>query len=163
MRELTCAGMARQFLGIREVEGRVNNPQIMAFLNLDQSWPTNDEVPWCSAFANYVAWLAQRHRTKTMHLRARAWLRVGVPVLLENPLLRASRDVSLNTVAIFMRGGSTAGPDVLDAPGHVAFYLGHTDSEVRVIGGNQSDSVSITEYPTSRLLGLRYLPDNLPG
>lgn len=155
--------LARRFEGVKEVRGSVDNPQIMAFLRLDQSWPSNDEVPWCSGFANYIAWLADRHRTVSQHLRARAWLRVGVPLDLDSPLLAASRDVRMNTAVIFMRGGSTAGPDVLDAPGHVAFYLSHTESEVRVIGGNQSDSVSIASYPRSRVLGLRYLPDNLPG
>lgn len=162
MGELSCVQMARKFDGIKEVQGQVDNPQIMAFLRLDQSWPSHDEVPWCSAFANYVAWLADRQRTVSMQLRARAWLRVGVPLDLDNPLLAASRDVRLNTAVIFMRGGSTAGPDVLDAPGHVAFYLDHTESEVRVIGGNQSDSVSIASYPRPRVLGLRYLPTALP-
>ena len=67
--------IAQRFVGIEEVGGKVDNPQIMAMLKLDNSWPTADEVPWCSGFANYCAYLCRAPRSKD--LRARSWLEVG--------------------------------------------------------------------------------------
>ena len=70
--------IAQRFVGIREIPGRQDNPQILAMLRLDQAWPSGDEVPWCSAFVNYCAWLLRLPRSKS--LAARSWLNVGVPV-----------------------------------------------------------------------------------
>ena len=52
---MTPFDMAQRFAGIKEVGGSVDNPQIMAMLKLDNSWPENDEVAWWSAFANSIA------------------------------------------------------------------------------------------------------------
>ncbi|MCB1510794.1 MAG: TIGR02594 family protein, partial [Hyphomicrobiaceae bacterium] len=40
--------------------------------------------------------------------------------------------------------------------GHVAFLLGETGTDVILLGGNQSNRVTIAAYPKSRLLGLRW-------
>ncbi|MCL2915014.1 hypothetical protein L2725_14735 [Shewanella corallii] len=48
--QLTAFDLATRFTGIKEIEGFDDNPQIMAMLKLDNSWPENDEVAWCSAF-----------------------------------------------------------------------------------------------------------------
>ena len=42
-----------------------------------------------------------------------------------------------------------------DGGGHVAFYVGETATQIKVLGGNQSNSVSVANYPKSRLLGFR--------
>tara|TARA_R110000868_G_scaffold151117_3_gene374736 strand:- start:14923 stop:15390 length:468 start_codon:yes stop_codon:yes gene_type:complete len=144
---ITPHDLAARFMGIREVKGSVDNPAIMAMLKLDASWVGNDETPWCSAFVNYVAWLLGRPRSKS--LAARSWLRVGSPVALHEA--RMGFDV-----VIFQRGGGhQPGPEVLSAPGHVAFFSSISGGDVTVIGGNQGDSVSIGTYPQSRILGIR--------
>jgi hypothetical protein len=53
--ELTAYDMAQRFVGVTEIPGTKDNSQILAMLRLDQQWPENDEVPWCSAFMNYIA------------------------------------------------------------------------------------------------------------
>ena len=73
--------LAQRFAGIKEVGGNVDNPQIMAMLKLDNDWPSEDEVPWCSAFVNYICWLARLPRSKD--LRARSWLNIGVGIQLD--------------------------------------------------------------------------------
>ena len=154
--ELTPYNIARRFLGMAEVEGATNNPAIVAMLQLDATWAENDEVPWCSAFANACAWLAGFERSKS--LRARSWLRVGERVRLDNY-------ARTGDVVILQRGGAgQPGPDVIKAPGHVGFFvewkrlrLEGSHAQIRVLGGNQRNEVSIASYPTDRLLGIRRL------
>jgi hypothetical protein len=55
------------------------------------------------------------------------------------------------------RTGSQPGPEVIDAPGHVGFFAGVDGTKILVLGGNQSDSVSIGSYPKNTLLGVRRL------
>ena len=146
--ELSAYGLAQRFVGIAEVPGQVNNPHIVAMLRLDQSWPGADEVPWCSAFVNYIAWLLRLPRSKS--LGARSWLNVGVPISVETA--EAGFDV-----AILRRGASTVGADVLDAPGHVGFFAGLAPSRVLLLGGNQGDEVNITAFSVDKVLGVRRL------
>ena len=141
--------MAQVYVGIAEVSGRVANPQILAMLTTDSKWPEDDSVPWCSAFVNYVAKAMKLPRSKS--LRARSWLGVGEPVFLD----RAEPGFD---VVIFKRGiGPQPGPEVLTAPGHVGFYAGRESDYILTLGGNQSDTVSISRYSIERLLGIRRL------
>ena len=138
--EITAFEMAQRFVGITEVPGTKDNPTVMAMLKLDNSWPQNDEVPWCSAFANYIAWLLRLPRSKS--LGARSWLNVGVPVKLEDAV--AGFDV-----VILARGEPPQG--------HVGFFAGSSPTMISVLGGNQGNKVSIQEYARDRLLGIRRL------
>ena len=144
---------AERFIGMKEVPGSDLNPAILAMLQLDQSWPKDDEVPWCSAFANYIAWLLRLPRSKS--LRARSWLHVGVPVAV------ADARVGFDVVVLKRGGADQPGADVLDAPGHVGFFSGLVASgslcAVAVLGGNQSDSVNVSMYESERVLGVRRL------
>ena len=140
--------LALRFTSIKEVGGNVDNPQIMAMLRLDMNWPSNDEVPWCSAFVNRIAWLCRFPRSKD--LRARSWLTVGKGITLDQ--------AEPGDIIVLKRGsGEQPGPEVIDAPGHVGFYAGRFGKFIEVLGGNQSDTVKISRYPVTRLLGVRQL------
>lgn len=141
--------VAQKFLGVEEVAGPVANPAVLAMLKLDNKWPEDDAVPWCSAFVNYIAWLLGLPRTKS--LRARSWLLVGTPVDVDAA-------VPGFDVVILKRGtGPQPGPEVIEAQGHVGFFAGVDDAKVYILGGNQGDSVSIQGYPKSQVLGVRRL------
>ena len=141
--------LAQRFVGTTEVSGSTANPQILAMLRLDEKWPKDDEVPWCSGFVNYVAWLLRLPRSKS--LRARSWLEVGVPIPIE--AAEAGFDV-----LILKRGkGSQPGPENTTASGHVGFFGGTDGNKVIVLGGNQNNSVNLAQYPQSRVLGIRRL------
>jgi uncharacterized protein (TIGR02594 family) len=145
---VTAFDLAQRFTGIREVGGAVDNPQIMAMLRLDMGWPEHDEVPWCSAFANYICWLLRLPRSK--NLRARSWLTVGKGITLE--------EAEPGDIIVLKRGsGDQPGPEVIEAPGHVGFYAGRFGEFIEVLGGNQSDTVKVSRYPVKRLLGVRKL------
>jgi uncharacterized protein (TIGR02594 family) len=118
-------------------------------LRLDEKWPEGDDVPWCSAFMNYIAWLLRLPRSKS--LQARSWLAVGRPVNVEEA--EAGFDV-----VILKRGeGQQPGPDVLNAPGHVGLFAGREADVVLLLAGNQSDAVNVQRFSASQILGIRRL------
>lgn len=147
--------LAERFIGTAEVSGHVDNPQVMAWLTADATWPQNDEVAWCSGFVNWVCKIFRVPRSKS--LRARSWLGVGTPVELEDA--KQGWDV-----CIFKRGGKNQpGPDVLTAPGHVAFFSAYKPGSawVYVLGGNQRNEVSVARYRVNNLLGIRRLKEGM--
>jgi uncharacterized protein (TIGR02594 family) len=146
---LSAYELAERFIGVREVPGVASNPQVLAMLRLDHQWPGGDHVPWCSAFLNYIAWLLRLPRSKD--LRARSWLRVGRALHIDE----ARR--GFDTVILRSPGRHEPGPEVIDATGHVGLFAGLESSRVLVLGGNQSDRVSVARYPVSRVLGVRRL------
>lgn len=165
--KITAYDIAQRFVGMKEVPGVIDNPQILAMLRLDASWPEHDEVPWCSAYVNYVAHLLRLPRSKS--LRARSWLQVGTPV---SPDLA---EVGFDVVILKRGGGHQPGPEVIKAQGHVGFFAGWQNvvggdpeetrpmsaaapgNQVSVLAGNQSDSVCVSSFPASRILGIRRL------
>lgn len=141
--------VAQRFVGVKEVAGTASNPLVLGMLRLDSEWPTGDDVPWCSAFVNFITWLLRLPRSKS--LAARSWLAIGKAVTLANA--EAGFDI-----VILKRGGiDEPGPEVIKAPGHVGFYAGRQDGRVLVLGGNQSDRVCLESFPESRVLGVRRL------
>lgn len=149
MLEITAHDIASRFIGLKEIPGDEDNPGILAMLKLDGNWPEHDEVPWCSAFANYCAWLLRLPRSKS--LRARSWLNVGKMIPIDDAL------VGFDVVILKRGGGDQPGPEVIEAPGHVGFFSGLEGDKVAVLGGNQGDQVSVATFPISRILGVRRL------
>jgi uncharacterized protein (TIGR02594 family) len=140
--------LAQRFYGLREIAGNENNGFIQwahSLCGLDPDTP--DEVPWCSSFLNAIAWMLRLPRSKSA--RARSWLAVGLPV----NLLHARE----GDVVILKRGNSDAGPEVLDAPGHVGLFAGIEDKKILVLGGNQSDAVNVKPFSIASVLGIRRL------
>jgi uncharacterized protein (TIGR02594 family) len=124
-------------LGTKEGPGKVNNKKVLEFY-LDAGHPEigHDSVPWCGAFVG--AMLARAGMPLPINpLAARNWLNWG----------KATDKPKRGDVVIFKRGTGWQG--------HVAFYLGETDTSIVHLGGNQSDAVTITSTPKSKLLGYR--------
>jgi len=150
--EITAYDLAQRFVGMTEVAGKVSNPQILAMLQLDTLWPEQDEVPWCSAFVNYIAWLLRLPRSKD--LRARSWLDVGIFIPVE---LIERAEIGFDVVILKRGGGNQPGPEVINASGHVGFFAGKEENKVLILGGNQSDSVNISRFLVLNILGIRRL------
>jgi uncharacterized protein (TIGR02594 family) len=148
---ITAFDIAQRYIGIKEVAGDETNHAILAMLKLDGDWPEDDEVPWCSAFMNHVAWLLRLPRSKS--LRARSWLLVGTPINHNNDRARVGFDV----VILQRGGGDQPGPEIIKAPGHVGLFAGWEDDHVLLLGGNQRDGVNIGRYGADRILGIRRL------
>ncbi len=103
------------------------------------------EVPWCGAFV--ATCLLKWNPDITIPanpLGARNWAKWG-----------QACTPQLGAIMVFWRG-SKAGWS-----GHVAFYWGEDDTAFHVIGGNQSDAVTITRIAKSRFLAARW-PVGIP-
>jgi uncharacterized protein (TIGR02594 family) len=134
---------ARRFLGLRESKGAGTNPTILKWL-IGLGLPfRDDETAWCGTF---VGWCVQASLPSEPRLANPAgsinWLKWGVK------LDRAA----VGCVGVFWRGK----PDGWQ--GHVGFIVAETADAYQVLGGNQSDSVSLTWIAKSRLRpdGLRW-------
>lgn len=147
---ITAYQLATRFDGLRETPGIVHNPAVLAMLQLVVPGVADDETPWCSAFVHYVAWLLNIPRSRS--LRARSWLTVGKAV----SVLEAEQGWD---VVVLSRGENPPPATVLQAPGHIGFYVATVanPTRVRVLGGNQSNRVGYEDFPAARVLGVRRL------
>lgn len=144
---ITLLDLARAEEGVAEVKGSTHNPRIVGWLQRVGKWADKDEVPWCSAFVDEIAHRGDCCATKS--LRARSWLQVGIGLSMDDA--EPGMDI-----VIFNRGGPFD-PTVIDAPGHVAFYVSHSLDLVTVLGGNQGDKVCEAVYSRRDVLGVRRL------
>jgi uncharacterized protein (TIGR02594 family) len=130
---------ARAELGVHETPGPASTARIIEYRDI-AGIPLGGEdgrVPWCAIFVN--AALRSAGLNGSGNGMARGFLRWGMA--LDGPAKGAI------TVLSSSRGPTT---------GHVSFYVGETDTHVRLLGGNQGDAVSIASFPKSRVLGYRW-------
>ena len=105
-------------------------------LRLDAS-----EIAWCGAFVGMViaATLPKEPLPANM-LGSRNWLKFG----------KELTEPKLGAIAVFWRGSKDGWQ------GHVGIVVGHDKNYLHILGGNQSDSVSVVKIAKSRLLGYRF-------
>lgn len=129
--------------GTIEVPGQANNPFIMGWakeLGLQATY-TGDEIPWCGLFAAVCAHRAG-YKLPDKPLWALSWTNWGNPV--EKPML--------GDILTFKRPGGG---------GHVGLYVGEDVMSYHVLGGNQSDAVTVTRISRSRFHKARRSPFEL--
>jgi uncharacterized protein (TIGR02594 family) len=132
--------IARTYLGTKEIPGEADNPKIMEmYRTIGQDWVQHDELAWCAAFVGHCLELSGVLSTRK--LNARSYLAWGEKV-------DGVETAKEGDIVVFSRGASAV-------EGHVAFFLKVAGSSVEVLGGNQTNSVSIARFPKSRLLGIR--------
>lgn len=132
--------IARRLLGVKEIPGQASHPFILWCVST-AGGNGGDEIPWCSAFVNGIALLAGCQRTNS--LAARSWLNAGTRVEVDDA--RAGFDI------VILRRGKEPWQ------GHVGFYHAHDSETVAVLGGNQSDAVSVERFPLGQVLQVRRL------
>jgi len=147
---VTAFDIAQRYAGVGELPGAQDHPLIQWWLSLcGFALDSHDEIPWCSAFCQHAPWELRLPRSKSA--LARSWLGVGRTIAL-------SEVVPGFDVVILQRGaGVQPGPENQTAPGHVGFYAGYQPPLVQILGGNQSNKVSIESFPYDRVLGVRRL------
>lgn len=124
-------------LGVTEVTGPRTNKRIAEYLK-GVGATESDETPWCSAFVNWV--LRRAGYASTSRANARSWLKYGEELAAPQ----------YGAVTVFWRGEPTGWQ------GHVAFFLADAGDYVKVLGGNQQNSVCAALYPRTRVLGYRW-------
>lgn len=129
---------AIRLLGTRELSGAANNPTIISWARevggWIGDWYKKDSVPWCGLFMAVVCKRARLPYKQTA-LRALSWSAWGDHASI--PML--------GDILTFTRKGG----------GHVGIYVGEDDACYHVLGGNQSDSVSIMRINKNRLYAAR--------
>lgn len=131
--------IARAELGVSEIPGPSHNPRILEYQQTVKYGAKDDETPWCSAFVNWC--MTKAGIPGTNNAAARSWLNWGVG--LDEP--------RLGCVVVFWRVSPS------DWRGHVAFFVAEQGAHaLDVLGGNQSDSVSVAPYPRHQVLGFRW-------
>lgn len=134
--------LARAELGVKEFPGSADNPRIIKYWNdagMANVADGQDEVPWCAAFVG--AMLARSSLSHSGKANARSYEKWG----------RRLNSPVLGCVVVFSRPPKAW-------QGHVGFYVGQNTARrvITVIGGNQSDSVSVASFPHERVLGYRW-------
>lgn len=133
--------LARADLGLKEIAGPAANPEIMrAWRYCDYDPPDGDETAWCSA--KMCEWTERSGLPSTRAPNARSWQKWGAE--LKTP--------KLGCIVVFWRGSPTGWQ------GHVALYIGPgtKPGTIKVLGGNQGNSVSITDYSEAQVLSYRW-------
>jgi len=126
--------------GVKEINGSEHNPSILAmFAEIGFDWVKDDETAWCSAALNYFCKKLGYERSGK--LDARSWLKMPIKVL----------KPSLGDIVVLWRESKESWK------GHVGIFVSEDKARKRVyiLGGNQSDMISIASYPSERVLGYR--------
>jgi uncharacterized protein (TIGR02594 family) len=121
-----------------------DNPEVLAYFR-DSGHPEikNDETAWCAAFVGAMLHRAGFKGTKM--LTAQSYLKWGESVPISS--------MKQGDICIIKRGTQTW-------QGHVFFVHKFDGKRLWGLGGNQSNSVNIQEFPVdATILGVRRLPE----
>lgn len=124
-------------IGVKELPGHIHHPSILEYHKYTNGKFTADEVPWCSAFVNYVM-----HRSGfkgTDSALARSWADWGDRI----PTPR------YGCLAVLSRGSDPKS-------GHVGFVTREVPFLVEVLGGNQDNQVKLSWFRKDRIIGYRW-------
>lgn len=148
MPQFRWLALAWEDLGIAETPGPHHTERVVRYYaDVGHSQVTDDETAWCAAFLG--ACLERAGVPSTRSLLARSYLEWGEPAAAASP----------GTIAVLSRGSDPA-------LGHVAFVVGSTPTDLILLGGNQSDAVTVDVFPRARLLALRWpltvIPEGAP-
>lgn len=143
MAQMAALDLAARQIGLTETGQRAAIQDYLQTggVNLDPA-----TTAWCAAFVN--ATLKQSGVEGTGSNMARSFMDWGQAV--DRP--------QRGDLAVFSRGDPN-GPY-----GHVGFFEGYNaDGSIRVLGGNQGDAVSVSNYGADNLLGFRRAPGPAGG
>lgn len=129
---------------VRGLHERRDTAALRRWFGKGLAWLDPREVPWCGAF---VETCLRQHGIGDLPenpLGARNWQGFGLGV-----------PPSFGAVLVFWRGSRRGWK------GHVGFYVGEDATHYHVLGGNQSNAVTITRIAKTRLLAARW-PGDIP-
>jgi uncharacterized protein (TIGR02594 family) len=129
--------VADDYIGLTE---RANRRQLMNLFDFAFTHRIDpSRIRWCAAFVNGV--LAKSGKKGTGSALAASFLKWGT---------RTTNPSMGDVVVLGLRKGRAS---------HVGFYMGTTKIKgqkfVKVLGGNQSNSVKVTYYPASKVIQYR--------
>lgn len=129
--------LAATFLGVKEIPGPKNNPQILEFL---KGISSNEDTPWCAAFVNYV--MTHSGYKGSGSAMARSFEK--------SSNFTHTNNYTPGAIVTRYRGDKAAGL------GHVGFAVGRKPGFVAFLGGNQGDKVSVSWQPEEFITGYHW-------
>ncbi len=124
--------------GNQGYSGPERNPNVMKYYQeIGANWVQDDDIAWCAAFINWV--LMKAGLKYSSSLMARDFMKYGKP----------TTTPKLGDIIVLWRLSKTS------IYGHVGIYISSGISNVYILGGNQSNRVSIDVYPKTQVLGYR--------
>ena len=136
--ELLHVGIARSYLGLKEIGVTNKNPTIDAWAQtLSGKWLIGQ--PWCGTFmAQVFKEAGLSTKVPKEFFRAKAWETAGTKL----------DKFAYGCVVAFTRDGG----------GHVGIVVGKTKSgTLKVLGGNQSNAVTIQDFDPKRVTSYRWV------
>ena len=133
---------AKSHIGTKEIPGKQHNSKILGWLRSLKAWWADDETPWCGTFVAHCLQQAGLPVAQNW-FRAKDWASYGSNL--------RSTHVAPGAILVFAREGG----------GHVGFYVGEDASFFYVLGGNQSNSVSVMKLAKARCIAIRW-PKGVP-
>ncbi|MFA6966087.1 TIGR02594 family protein [Bosea sp. (in: a-proteobacteria)] len=132
---------AQRLVGVKETPGAGNTAAILGWAKglggFVASYFKADSIPWCGLFVGHVVATTLPQETLPANaLGARNWATFGQK--LTRPAVGA--------IMVFSRTGG----------GHVGFYAGEDADAYHILGGNQSDAVTIARIAKSRCIAMRW-------
>lgn len=131
---------ARRKRGLLEIRDRLT---LMAWLRSDgKTLGDPSKLPWCGDFVETcLALTLPNECLPTNPYYATNWQQFGVPLMAG----------ALGAVLVFKRPGG----------GHVGFYEGQDATHFHVLGGNQSDAITLARVARDRCIAIRW-PKTVP-
>lgn len=124
--------------GTQAKPGTENDQKVLSYFNkAGHVEVKDDEIPWCSAFANAV--LKDLELPTTGSLSARSFLQIG----------ELAQVAEMGDIVVLWRERLTSWK------GHVGFYIRHDEKFVWLLGGNQNNEVNISKFPIERILAIK--------
>lgn len=136
--------VARQEIGVRETAGSAHNPRVIQYHASTSLQATTDETPWCASFVNWC--LTQSGVSGTNSAAAASFVNWG-------------KTTTAQPGAVCVIYNASAANSSLSRSGnHVGFLVEETPAKYVLLGGNQSDSVKISDFSKTkwRLKGMRW-------
>jgi len=135
--------IAQGDMGLKEIKGRAHNPRIIEmFQQVGHPEINNDETAWCAAAVG--AWLIEAGfpvPPRASNLMAMSYEQYGVK----------ADEFTPGAICVFYRTAKRE----RDWRRHVGIAVSQTDKSIKVIGGNQSNSVSVRTFRKSDLVAMR--------
>lgn len=137
---------ARLELGVKEIKGSQHSVRVLSYWELAKLWFKDDETPWCAGFV--CAMLEDSGIRSTRSGMAKSFA--------NSQYFKKLDKFVVGCIVVFWRISPTNGS------GHVTFGVSQdAQGNIRGLGGNQSDAVTIASFDDDRLVGF-YWPIAVP-
>lgn len=128
---------AKKFLGTKEVPGAKDNSVILEFWKQGKiSWQADhDETAWCAVF--HAAIYERLNIRSQRDSWSQGWKSWG-----------ESLTAPIYGCTVIFRWDASSG--------HIGWFVGWKNGKMLILGGNQSNSVTIAEFATDKVLAYRW-------